>query len=175
MFRRVVIACVLASLGGCSALFARGPGSRQMSCTDSPALPIVDTLFAVGAGVGIGAVARMGNDCTGEHCGQEVVLAIPLVPVVLVALPSALYGYGVVGRCRAYKRQHAYEAREVEELVEQIRRLVAEDKCNEVKPLWDELLAKEEALNFEHTLEDMTMARCAGVLGLTITPRVMPL
>jgi len=141
-----------------------------MSCTDSPALPIIDTMFAVGSAIAIGAVARRESECTGEHCGVGALVAIPFIPVVLVTLPSALWGYGTVSRCRAYKRSNAQEARVVEELEVEVRRLAAEGKCTELKAVWDELLAREQELNFEHNIEYMVISKCADQLGVEKPP-----
>lgn len=139
-----------------------------MSCTSSPALPVFDTLVAAGSVAWIAWVAHRQSECppNSEHCGQGSILAVPAIPVLLVSVPSALYGYGKVSSCRSYKRSNKYEAGVVEDLEAQIRALAAEKKCTEMKPLWDELIAREQELNFEHNIEFMVIAPCADVLGV---------
>jgi hypothetical protein len=75
-------------------------------CTSSNAAPIVDTIVTVpllGAGVlGIvgGAAEKCGSDCYGPTSGETIAIGAALTGLGLLALSSAITGYGRTADCR---------------------------------------------------------------------------
>jgi hypothetical protein len=77
-----------------------------LDCTSSNAAPIVDTIIAVpllGAGVlaivaGVGETC--GSGCYGPNSGEAIAIGAALTGLGVLALSSAITGYGRTADCR---------------------------------------------------------------------------
>ena len=105
-FRRVALATTFAVLGqGCSALFIRPPPSESTGeppqCTESPAAPIADSLFATGALVLAAASLAAHLSCCAAP-GEKPGASLPLFSAALAlgVGASAVDGFRATGRCR---------------------------------------------------------------------------
>ena len=105
----VIAACV--SLGGCS-LFMSGAPPKQdwerrqpgqpVSCTQSPNLPILDTVVAGGSAALAGGLIVAGGDC-GDVCGAQGAIFLMAGAAALIWGLSAWGGFSDVDTCKEYE------------------------------------------------------------------------
>ena len=97
---------------GCSFLLVDGPPSAEKTrefhaleeCTDSFRAPTVDTIAAV-------VLPSFGLLKMASLDGGDKVLAVPALLSVALFVPSAIWGYYTVGRCRRYLEPHTARLR----------------------------------------------------------------
>jgi hypothetical protein len=103
-------------LSGCSFIGVRGPTSKGSDCTSNVALPVVDTVAALGyaimAASAVHLVSTSDCDQSSGGCYAEAYAAVIGIPSGVLGVVlfggSAIYGYMKSGECRAYLR-HAAE------------------------------------------------------------------
>jgi hypothetical protein len=115
----VLLLPVLFSDVGCSYAFVHGPPATQPTfdnqrmveksapdCTSSNAAPILDTVIAVPVlGLGVlaivaGAGETCGSGCYGPNSGEAIAIGAALTGLGVLALSSAITGYGRTADCR---------------------------------------------------------------------------
>jgi hypothetical protein len=118
----VLVATVAIAASGCSALFVRGPKSRDGGvalnhCTESKALPVLDTAIALLAGADTLYLAG-----SASPTAQDFVVPFGAFAVFM---SSAAYGFGATSRCTdAWNEVQTEEADQREEDAEQRARVL---------------------------------------------------
>jgi len=105
--RTTTVALVLLAHTGCSFVAVTRPGletphKEPVRCTTTYAPPIVDSLLAAVAGVGVVRAAAPGD--TNESKGTNTMIGLA---VAITTIASASAGYLWVGRCRAQVAEQA--------------------------------------------------------------------
>lgn len=102
--RATGVGCLLAMLGtGCSFIFAEGPPPnhrevRYFDCTSSYGPPAADTVVSVFGGLTAATLLVLsGLSDSGDRSDRVALVSLPLV---MLPVSSAIYGYTQVGSCR---------------------------------------------------------------------------
>jgi hypothetical protein len=97
--------------GGCSFLFSEGAPADDrprpfLSCGDSYAPPVIDTVVAGLAGLTLSSSKKRANQTDAQYQGGLAVLGTAAV----LTATGAIYGYTATASCRAAKQARAVEA-----------------------------------------------------------------